>query len=56
MKRQAVVNAGITFRLRVETTAGKFDTTEFLYENGIADYVRELAGESPLTDPAVTSM
>ena len=51
MKRQAVVNAGITFRLRVETAAGKFETTEFFYENGIADYVTELAGEGPLTVP-----
>jgi len=51
MKRQAVVNAGITFRLKLETAPGKFETTEFLYENGIADYVSELAGESPLTDP-----
>ena len=51
MKRQAVVNAGITFRLRLETAPGKFETTEFAYENGIADYVRELAGEEPLTEP-----
>ena len=51
MKRQAVVNAGITFRLKVETGPGKFETTEFLYENGIVDYVRELAGEGPLTEP-----
>ena len=51
MKRQAVVNAGITFRLKVETTPGKYETTEFLYENGIADYVAELAGEGPLTEP-----
>ncbi len=51
MRRQAVVNAGVTFRLRVETAAGKFETTEFFYENGIADYVRELAGEETLTEP-----
>ena len=51
MKRQAVVNAGITFRFRNETEAGKFETTEFLYENGIADYVTELAGEGSLTAP-----
>jgi len=51
MRRQAVVNAGVTFRLRVETAAGKFETTEFLYENGITDYVRELAGEDTLTEP-----
>ena len=51
MRRQAVVNAGVTFWLRVEISAGKFETTEFFYENGIADYVRELAGEGPLTEP-----
>ena len=51
MKRQAVVNAGVTFRLRNETVPGKFETTEFNYENGIVDYVTELAGENPLTQP-----
>ena len=51
MKRQAVVNAGVTFRLRNETSPGKFDTQEFLYENGIADYIRELAGDDALTEP-----
>ena len=51
MKRQAVVNAGITFRFRNETESGKFEETEFLYENGIADYVSELAGENSLTAP-----
>ena len=51
MKRQAVVNAGVTFRFRNETAPGKFETTEFLYENGIRDYVTELAGEESLTAP-----
>ena len=51
MKRQAVVNAGVTFRLRNETAPGRFDTQEFLYENGIADYIRELAGDDALTEP-----
>ena len=51
MKRQAVVNAGVTFRLRNETAPGKFDTQEFLYESGIADYIRELAGDDALTEP-----
>ena len=51
MKRPAVVNAGVTFRLRNETVPGKFETQEFLYENGIADYIRELAGEDSLTEP-----
>ena len=30
MKRQAVVNAGITFRFRNEAEPGKFEETEFL--------------------------
>jgi len=51
MKRQAVVNAGITFRFRDEVAPNKFEETEFLYENGISDYVTELAGEGSLTTP-----
>ena len=51
MKRQAVVNAGVTFRLRNEVSAGKFETEEVLYEQGIIDYIRELAGEDALTEP-----
>ena len=51
MKRQAVVNAGVTFRLKNETAAGKFETEEFVYEHGIEDYIRELAGLDALTEP-----
>ena len=50
LRRQAVVNAGVTFRFRAQHGA-KFETTEFCYKNGIADYVAELARESPLTQP-----
>ena len=50
IKRQAVVNAGITFLFRTQV-GGKFETTEFKYENGILDYVTELAGEASLTPP-----
>ena len=50
LKRQAVVNAGITFRFRNQV-GGKFETTDFRYEHGIEDYVRELAGEDSLTQP-----
>ena len=50
LRRQAVVNAGVTFRFRVQH-GNKFDTREFKYENGIADYVAELAGENPMTQP-----
>ena len=50
MKRQAVVNAGVTFRFRNQL-GGRFETTEFKYENGIIDYVAKLAGENTLTQP-----
>ena len=48
IRRQAIVNAGIKFILRVQNGKG-FDTTEFLYENGIADHVKELVGEDGMT-------
>ena len=51
MKRQAVVNAGVTFRFRNEAVPGHFETEDFVYENGIVDYVTELAGEESLTAP-----
>ena len=49
MRRQAVV--GVTFRLKNETAAGKYETEEFVYEHGIEDYIRELAGLDALTEP-----
>ncbi len=50
LKRQAVVNAGVTFRFR-DQRGGRFETTDFCYQNGITDYVTELAGEGALTAP-----
>ena len=50
MKRQAVVNAGITFRFRNQV-GSKFETTEFRYEHGILDYVNELTEGDALTMP-----
>ena len=55
LKKQSVVNAGITFELRFEKEDGKFEKYEFVYENGISDYVVELAGENPLTQPVFWS-
>ena len=54
MRRQSVVNAGVTFRLKVEKD-GKFEATDYRYENGIFDYVTELAGEKALTAPCFIS-
>ena len=50
LHRQAVVNAGVTFRFRNQN-GNKFDVTEYIYQNGILDYVSEIAHDSPLTSP-----
>ena len=51
MKRLAIVNDGVHFVLKEETAGGKFNTTEFCYQNGIQDYVAELAGDTAFTTP-----
>ena len=50
LKKQAVVNSGISFLLRWEADKG-FEEETYLYENGIRDYVAELAGADALTLP-----
>ncbi len=50
MKRQAVVNAGVTFRFRNQV-GNKFETTEFCYEKGILDYISELTEGNSFTMP-----
>ncbi|MBQ8965767.1 toprim domain-containing protein [Ruminococcus sp.] len=50
MKKQAVVNPGVTFLLRIQTYSGSFEEYTFFYENGISDYVKEIAGEDTLTN------
>ena len=51
LRRQAVANSGVTFRLRLENKDGSFETRDYYYEHGILDYVSELAGDNPLTQP-----
>ncbi len=47
LKRQAIVNKGITFKLYDEET----DTTyNYFYERGIQDYVEEVSGEGGFTE------
>lgn len=48
LKRQAVVNPNILFVLRSENEAGGFTETEFIYQNGITDYVSEISGDDAL--------
>ncbi len=47
LKKQAVVNAGLTFELFDEESGVKF---LYCYENGIKDYLLELSGADSLTD------
>ena len=50
LRRQAVVNKGITFRFRNQV--GKiFEEETFCYENGIKQYIEELVGDNAFTMP-----
>ncbi len=49
LRRQSVVNAGVTFVLRRETSKDRFETTEYYYKQGIVDYVNEFVGDETLT-------
>ncbi len=50
IRRQAVVNKGIRFRFRNQV-GGKFEVTEYCYENGITEYLEELTGDDAFTMP-----
>ena len=49
LRRQAVVNPNLRFLYRSEQADGSFLEKEYLYENGITDYVEELVGDKALT-------
>lgn len=49
LKKQAVVNAGITFVLKNETKNG-LEKYEYYYKNGITDYLKEVSGDAAFTD------
>ena len=48
LRRQAIVNPGLLFQFRNQE-GRSFNTTDYIYENGIADYVKEVAEEQALT-------
>ncbi len=50
LKRQSIINAGVRFIFKNQTSEQNFETFEFFYENGIEDYVKEIAGDKALTD------
>ncbi len=56
LEKQAVVNAGLRFTLKYENEDGSFFEQEFLYPNGISDYVARLAGETAMTQPVLWKM
>lgn len=51
LRRQSIVNDGLEFIFRKETASGEFEEHRFCYENGIDDYLEEIAGEDALTVP-----
>ncbi|HCK43087.1 MAG TPA: DNA topoisomerase [Ruminococcaceae bacterium] len=51
IKRQAIVNDGIKFVFKNQINSASFDTKEYCYENGIQDYVKDIAGDKAFTTP-----
>ncbi len=51
IKRQAIVNDGIKFVFKNQISSASFDTKEYCYENGIQDYVKDIAGDKAFTTP-----
>lgn len=47
LKKQAVVNAGLKFKLEDEESG---TVTELVYNNGIVDYIKEISGDKGFTD------
>ncbi len=48
MQRQAIVNPKVRFELKNQIKGG-FETYTYYYENGISDYVKEIAGEDAIS-------
>ena len=56
LHKQAVVNKGLKLLLNFQLPDGKFEKHEFLYKNGISDYIEELTNKSTLTEPVYWEM
>ena len=53
LHRQAVINSGIEFELNVEEDGKRFSKKSYIYENGISDYIKEMCGDSSVTEPVL---
>lgn len=51
MKKQAVVNGGVTLKLSYEMIDGTTVKEQYYYKEGITDYINEIVGEEYLTKP-----
>ncbi|MBQ6815730.1 MAG: DNA topoisomerase [Clostridia bacterium] len=49
MRRQAIVNKGLLFIFK-EQQGSKFNQTEFVYENGITEYLSQAVNDTKLTE------
>ncbi len=49
LERQAIVNDGIKFILKNQISESKFETTEFMYANGIKDFAESFCGDDAFT-------
>lgn len=50
LKKQAIVNSGLTFKLHNETPSG-MEHFEYCYQNGIVDYITEICGDNAINPP-----
>jgi len=48
LRRQAIVNKGLLFVFR-EQIGSRFETSEFVYKDGIEEYLQEFTGEEKIT-------
>lgn len=53
LRRQSVVNAGISFVFKYENSDKSFTEERFLYPNGISDYIKETVGDTAKTEPVL---
>ena len=56
LHKQAIVNAGLKLILKFQNPSGSFEKTEYLYKNGISDYISEITNNVSLTEPVLWSM